>query len=357
MPPLYAAWAAQRARAWVKYRGAPTWVGTVLRSHVKTPRGSVASWSSKTVTWVKRYSHIDLSQYQPAQARQAYEAVLKATTAQWMESHEQLGLRQWREFQLSRSCGDWNSVRWDHISCRGAVRVAQVRMGRFLGAYHMAAAGLLPAVWRGRCPCCHQDKSETLEHFLVECDRWRRERRAWLLPLWRQVDPRGRLDVKGRLAVCLGGACGRVASRTLSALERAARRGQIAPHVLKGGWMYRLAGFLSAVWSKRHELLAPLRVVPAPRPPAAVVVPAVRSPDPSDDEREELSPAESVGASPPASQASSLVALHGPARTSSLAALRREGARRALPPLGESSSGSSAAHSGPGGPSLGVGHH
>jgi hypothetical protein len=353
IPPLYAAWAAQRARAWVKYRGAPTLVGTVLQSRYAAPRGSDGTWSAKTSTWVKRYLHIDLTQYKPAQARQAYESVLNGTTAMWMKRNEKLGLQQWQAFKLSRSRGDWGCVRWDHISCRGAVLVGQLRTGRFLGAFHMAAAGLLPAVWRGRCPCCLQNKPETMEHFVVECEGWERERREWLLPLWQQVDPDERLDVKGRLAVCLGGACGHVASRTLRALERAARHEQIEPHVLNGGWMYRLAGFLSAVWPQRHETLAPLRVPRAPRPPAAAVVPVVADPDPADDERVELSPVEAAGASPPASQVSSLAALQSSARPSSFAALSCSGARRALPPLGESSLGSSAAHSGPGGPSSG----
>ena len=132
--------------------------------------------------------------------------MLKAATEKWQRCRPAAAFQFWQEFKLSRSRADWEHVQWNHISISGSRLVARVRLGGFLGAAQLASAKKVPAVWRGRCPCCNEAVPETLDHFLLGCSRWARARRTWLLPLIRQVDPRGRLSTKARLAVCLGGA-------------------------------------------------------------------------------------------------------------------------------------------------------
>ena len=260
--PVHVLWTAQRARAWVKYRGAPTWASTVLKRPL-AGRGGLSTWAVATRHYARRFLGLRLEEYAPSEARQVYKEALAAGWRSWCRRREKRRGAWWRLGGFARSASD--VYRADPTRCPtvGSRVLWQLRQGHFLGAHLLARSGKVAAEFAFECPACGQSVPETLAHLLVECARWQRPRRAWLEPLWRQLGAAG-LPARTRAVLCLGGALGRMAAPTLRALAKRRRRRAANGVALGPGpaqrvpWVYATARFLAAVWRPRQVLLSEL---------------------------------------------------------------------------------------------------
>jgi hypothetical protein len=87
----------------------------------------------------------------------------------------------------------------------GVTLLIQARTGALLTGKSMANAGLLDVEYKERCGCCKRMVPETIAHVVLQCSKWKKERRAWVKPLLDSLPGLSNLSVSSQLVVLLGG--------------------------------------------------------------------------------------------------------------------------------------------------------
>ena len=173
---VYDVTCALRARAFVKF---PNQLKTVMSDLCETQYSK--SWYGKTKTWIRRFygeDAFDEGNCTPAGlkfdlfTRDAYWVGKCAPAgAQRYINYAFAGSREYFQYFLKhpRSLSPYSL---------GMYCLVALRAGSFLTANRCAAAGLIAARYRNRCPCCEKGVKEDEYHLLVRCRRWDQEREA-----------------------------------------------------------------------------------------------------------------------------------------------------------------------------------
>jgi len=189
VPPVRAVAAARRARAWFKFPSLKTWIGVLCKS--EAPKGR--AWGSFTRSWLEDHELLEADgggrEGDPKET--TYKRVLKA---EWANA-EQLHKAKVALEYLSRGYASLASMvaipplgRWEQVRLGSGLRMMSLcRVGGFWTAASLARAykGTKQEVARyeDECPCCGAlvfGRGEDVDHILVECTRWERERELYL---------------------------------------------------------------------------------------------------------------------------------------------------------------------------------
>jgi len=176
IPSVAAVTSGLRARAWRKYLGAASWIGTLRVNPLKDQN---ATWVSGTARWLKRYAPQALGDTENPRS-------VNAIVQQVVLDREVAGATRVRRngvparITVTRFCdaGYENSVEYlkDAAQCPelavGVLYLLQCRTGAFWTAKRAAKSGLIDDRYRNECPCCGNAVPETLEHMMLVCPKW-----------------------------------------------------------------------------------------------------------------------------------------------------------------------------------------
>ena len=189
MPPVRALAAARRARAWSKFPSLKTWIGVLCKREAPT---GIQAWVSKTRTWLKRNKLLeaDGGGGEESPEESTYQRVLKAEWGAAERPHKAKGTLKY----LSSGYASISSMvaipplgRREQVKLGPGLRMVSLcRIGGLWTAASLARAhkdreGM--ELFEDMCPCCKAwvvGRGEDVDHILVECNRWRREREMYL---------------------------------------------------------------------------------------------------------------------------------------------------------------------------------
>ena len=202
-----------RARAFLKWGESSKTLIHDLIMH--NPSSRKQSWVSGTKSWLARFG--------PSADRVALECELCDVD---QLTHEQMGhlVTSVSEERLIRAAdlttvSVHNYLQSGFLATRSFIRAAvslphlsmgvtlliQARTGALLTGKFMANAGLLDDEYKERCGCCKRMVPETIAHVVLQCSKWKKERRAWLKPLLDSIPGLSNLSMSSQLVVLLGG--------------------------------------------------------------------------------------------------------------------------------------------------------
>jgi hypothetical protein len=167
--------AGMRARAIAKFPSLKT-VIAVLMNNAFTHRKQ--TWASGASRWLKR-AEIVVST--PANAKRH---VQNATENRERDSDKSKGMMQYDEndFAGSREYVNVYSKLRANMD-RGLAGLLAARTGGVMTGKRAAEQGLISEDYKVKCPFCGIAKAESMEHLLVDCRAWKKERRELLKPL------------------------------------------------------------------------------------------------------------------------------------------------------------------------------
>ena len=153
------------------------------------------------------------------------------------------------------------AARREQISLgRGLRAVSMCRMGAFYTARKLARLGLVPRTYETQCPCCgNKGEGETIEHLLLGCSKWDREREKYLGGVLREVEQRCGMDESAICDIILGGE--HMGDRLDSWLPMRREQGTHDGEGMQCG-AYQVAKFLQAITSIRNPILRQLGDAP-----------------------------------------------------------------------------------------------
>ena len=197
VPPVRAAAAARRARAWFKYPSLKTWIGVLCK--YERPKG-VKAWVSSTRSWLSGHKLLEADGGDRADSPEesTYKRVLQA---EWVAAE-----------RTNKAKGALKYLGSDYASLSSLVAIPplgrreQVKLGPGL---RMVSLCRLGSFWTGAslaqaykkqypdldlyeelCPCCEGwvwGSGEDINHMLVDCIKWEKEREKYLGRLIRQL--------------------------------------------------------------------------------------------------------------------------------------------------------------------------
>lgn len=217
--PVCAVAAARRARAISKFPTLKTWIGTLGQyNHVSGKR----AWMAGSRMWVKKYCpesgrrEENEEEGVGSEGKKAQPAVMNV---RW-EAYERT--RKWKA-SWGYLDGGYEKTTWTSLK-RVPVcdRAEQVRLGRGLcmlslcrtrglwTARKRAKRGLIAKKYMRLCPCCSVKggEGETVEHLLVECQRWKDEREQYMGEMIKSIVAVGPIEQGEVVTLLLGGECG-----------------------------------------------------------------------------------------------------------------------------------------------------
>jgi hypothetical protein len=189
VPPVRAVAAARRARAWFKFPSLKTWIGVLCKS--EAPKGR--AWAASTRSWLEDHELLeaDGGGREGDPELSTYKRVLKA---EWAEAEQRYKAKVTLKY-LSSGYASLSSMvaipplgRWEQVRLGSGLRMVSLcRVGGYWTAASLARAykGTKPevAMYTDECPCCGAlvlSRGEDVDHILVECTRWERERELYL---------------------------------------------------------------------------------------------------------------------------------------------------------------------------------
>ena len=223
--PIYARAAATRARAIIKYPSLKTWIGVMMRYRV----GSSSTWAGGAERWLKTQYDPLVRMEESGEGNQQEEMegasrgrknVLRVL---WAKS-DKTEAESCKATRLYNECGfyqtSWSPFRAVPTWALGE----QVGLGRGMRALSLCRLNAMPTgaslakPWEGSkeapplaekyltmCVCCNVvGAGETIEHMLVECSRWERERSKYLGMLMDSMIAR-HVPLSGQCILLLGG--------------------------------------------------------------------------------------------------------------------------------------------------------
>jgi exonuclease III len=209
IPSIHAIWSGHRARLFAKVRESKTVVRSLVCSKARGSRKG--TWMSLTRRWLLVYG--------PKEAAFGEGVVLGADGVAAV-APKVLGrvVRKFLMDKLLEQRSNLVSLKW-YIDCdfastrgfireslkfpglsRGMVLLTRLRTGWGRTAQRWAQMGAGPEEWHETCPFCRvRGSPETAKHLMLECKRWRRNRkmtglkkaRRAVASLWRSLDPDG----------------------------------------------------------------------------------------------------------------------------------------------------------------------
>ncbi|CAN0437199.1 unnamed protein product, partial [Laminaria digitata] len=173
VPPLAATTAGRRARAYQKARKLNTWVRKLVDNpfkHVKK------TWLSGTTRWMNANIHqLELG------SKRTSAIVTKAV---WAREERRLGTgataRLYTKAKYAKHpLTGAKHARWAELA-PGLREIAKIRVGGARTAAWLARRGMIAAMYLDCCPCCGKEVTETWEHLMLRCPKWRKGRKEML---------------------------------------------------------------------------------------------------------------------------------------------------------------------------------
>jgi hypothetical protein len=264
VPPICAMAAARRARAIRKFPGLKTWIGTLGQYEHRSMR---RAWMAQSRVWLKKYcpdvqyrSDGETGQYDTECEDQRVEtSVLGVRWTAYERTKKWEASGPYLDSGFAETA--WASLKQIPMSSRSE----QVRLGQGLRmlslcrtkglwtARKRAKRGAIAKKYLGICPCCSikGGEGETVEHLLMECQRWDDERERCMGDILRRIEAMGPMEQGDRVVLLLGGESGgcRIASWLPSST---------APEAITCG-AFQVARFLKSIRSDRAAILSQIR--------------------------------------------------------------------------------------------------
>lgn len=193
IPPICAMANARRARAYLKCAGLQTWIYDMVHTRF---RARQKTWATGTHYWLARHAprlceaaaEDGMEIPQDLDKRWEWKYVRPQLLAKWIKKVT------WAREERNRTsqAGDrYVEAKYTPINTKFAATVpgaaaafrelSRARTGALRLASWHARRKLLPAYLAHKCPCCgEQGVPETLEHAILECQRWTHLRQRWL---------------------------------------------------------------------------------------------------------------------------------------------------------------------------------
>lgn len=217
IPPLYAHFAAYRARLYIKIPSMRTFVRLILLFPLK---GGIVRqgrpWSQSTRIWLQRYcpSVLDLH---PSKSKLAGQMVRdELTNYVWRDGSSLLNRTQsafrYKTHSFFETCDYVRLASQFPDLAIGVMTLAQMRCNAFWTASALNSIGFIVGDWKNKCPCCELPiiGGETYKHILVQCAKWRDERSEMLCVLERIIGQEAYsvLSAEKKMVLLLGGGVG-----------------------------------------------------------------------------------------------------------------------------------------------------
>ena len=223
VPPVRAMAAARRARAWFKFPSLKTWIGVLCLN--EQPSGlKVRAWVAPTRSWLKSHKLLETDggdeEGDPGESN--YKRILKAEWEAAEQSKEAKASHEYLRNEyipLSSTVAIPPLGRWEQVRLGPGLRMVSLcRTGGFWTAASLARAFKRQKpeieIYEDLCPCCGAavlGQGEDINHMLVECSRWQRERELYLGRFIRRMNDRyGPLGSDQLGVFLLGGMIGAV---------------------------------------------------------------------------------------------------------------------------------------------------
>jgi hypothetical protein len=208
VPPVRAEAAARRARAWFKFPSLKTWIGVLCANEMpsKSNKLKVQTWMMMTSKWLKqnKVQEADGGDGEEKREERTFKKVLEA---EWAKAERRQGAKASAEYLR-------NGYAFTSMSSMVAIpplgRREQVKLGsglRLLSLCRIGGLWTAPSIARAYkeledfkelCPCCTawvMGRGEDVNHIIVECKRWEKERELYLGRFIRRVKERYGPDV------------------------------------------------------------------------------------------------------------------------------------------------------------------
>jgi hypothetical protein len=227
VPPVCALAAARRARAIHKFPRLKTWIGVLGRyDHENKKR----AWMAQSRTWLKRYcpdhavAEVTVSDGATwweeglRQEEKEEKTVVSVLDMRW-SAYERT--QRWKAAWTYLDCGftetAWAALkripvrnRWEQVRLGQGLRMVSLcRTGGFWTARKRAKRGLIARKYLKLCPCCgtRGEEGETIEHLLLECQKWKDERERCMGDLIKEITAMGPMEQGDMVIILLGGVC------------------------------------------------------------------------------------------------------------------------------------------------------
>lgn len=216
--PICALAAARRARAINKFPSLKTWVGILGQyDHSNMKR----AWMAQSRIWMKKYCPeglIDRNHGRQDDDSEREEQRIQCLviekrwtayerTKKWAAAWEYLdcgfGGTAWASLKRIPMCGRSEQVKLG----QGLRMLSLCRTKGLWTARKRAKRGIIGNKYRLTCPCCgiKGGEGETVEHLLLECQRWKDEREMYLGDMIRRIVAMGPTEHKEMVTLLLGG--------------------------------------------------------------------------------------------------------------------------------------------------------
>ena len=218
VPPVCAMAAARRARAIRKFPGLKTWIGTLGQYDHRSRK---RAWMARSRVWLKQNCPDDMTDGDDDQEQSAdneQKMTRSVMNKRWTDCEKTVKWKVASGVYLDSGFGEttWASIK-DIMICaraeqvrlgRGLCMLSQCRTNGFWTARKRSRAGLITnRKYKRTCPCCNirGEKGETVEHILIECQRWKEERERYMGNIIRDIMAMGPVEQKDMVTLLLGG--------------------------------------------------------------------------------------------------------------------------------------------------------
>ena len=195
IPTIHAMMSSARIRLACKSSAMRTWISLLQKNPQSLHRGAMKrAWFSTSSFWLKRDGPKGITISGPEAIPDGVKEIRrflieKRTDAASEMEKSSRSLYDSRMFALSSTY--WGVLTYDHRVIRGVTLLARMRLGIFGTAERMAKARLISELFSQSCPCCEVQTPETIVQILVECKKWRSQRKLMMRALKRGLKEAG----------------------------------------------------------------------------------------------------------------------------------------------------------------------
>ncbi|CAN0412161.1 unnamed protein product, partial [Laminaria digitata] len=179
VPPLAATTAGRRSRAYQKARKLNRWVRKLVDNPFKHRK---QTWLSGTTRWMNANIHqLKKGGWKELGSKRTSAIVTKAV---WAREERRLGTgataRLYTKAKYAKHpLTGAKHARWTELA-PGLREIAKIRVGGARTAAWFARRGIIEAMYLDWCPCCGKEVTETWEHIMLRCPKWRKGRKEML---------------------------------------------------------------------------------------------------------------------------------------------------------------------------------
>ncbi|OLY79183.1 hypothetical protein AYI68_g6754, partial [Smittium mucronatum] len=149
-------------RAYHKWPTLKTWIVDLIKSPIKA---RMATWVTGSARWLKKF------------CVQNSQGETTITIIDRKNKNNRSKIHQWTVDQKIGGKGNWMNLQLMYPDLKlGLQDIGKMRMGTFRTVQRLSNMKFLDEKFEKNCPFCKIDVPETVDHILLNCSRWDRQR-------------------------------------------------------------------------------------------------------------------------------------------------------------------------------------